>query len=172
MGQRAGGGDERCRCRLSGDRDFNARVHAKNFSLEELARVVNFCHNQGVKVYLTLNTLVKNGELQHFFDTLSKSYAAGIDAVILQHLSFIEIVKKNFPGLAVFISTQGAIGNTAAASIVKMADRIIVPREMSLAEIKKMASSGVKVEIFVHGALMFQLQRLLPLFQLCQWPKR
>ncbi len=143
-----------------GTREFNARVHARNFSLEELTRAVNYCHNQGVKVYLTLNTLVKNSELQHFFDTLSKSYATGIDAVILQHISFIEIVKKNFPGLAVFISTQGAIGNTASASIVKMADRIIVPREMSLAEIKKMAGSGVKLEIFVHGALCFSYSGL------------
>ena len=143
-----------------GTREFNARVHAQNFSLEELIRVVTYCHNQGVKVYLTMNTLVKNSELQRFFDTLSKSYSAGIDGVMLQHISFIEIVKKNFAGLAVFVSTQGAIGNTASASIVQMADRIIVPREMSLAEIKKMAAEGIKVEIFVHGALCFSYSGL------------
>jgi collagenase-like PrtC family protease len=143
-----------------GTREFNARVHAKNFSLEELWRAVSYCHNQGVKVYLAMNTLVKNNELQHFFDTLSKAYMSGIDGVILQHLSFIEIVKKNFLDLAVFVSTQGAIGNTLSASLVKTADRIILPREMPLAEIKKIVTSGLKVEVFVHGALCFSYSGL------------
>lgn len=143
-----------------GTREFNARVHARNFSLEELVRVVSYCHRQGVKIYLAMNTLIKNNELQRFFDVLSRAYLAGIDGVILQHLSLIEIVKQNFSDLAVFVSTQGAIGNTASASIVKMADRIILPREMPLAEIKKMVDSGVKVEIFVHGALCFSYSGL------------
>jgi putative protease len=143
-----------------GTRDFNARVNAKNFSLEELGRAVSFCHNQGVRVYLTLNTLVKNSELPRFFDTLSKAYATGIDGVILQHLSFVEIIKKNYPDLAVFVSTQGALGNTASAALLKEADRIILPRELPLAEIKKMVNSGLKVEIFVHGALCFSYSGL------------
>jgi collagenase-like PrtC family protease len=138
-----------------GTREFNARVNAKNFSLEELGQAVSYCHGQGVRIYLTMNTLVKNSELQRFFDTLSRVYALGIDGVILQHLSFVEIVKKNFLDLAVFVSTQGAIGNTASASLLKSADRIILPREMPLSEIKKIVSSGIKVEIFVHGALCF-----------------
>ena len=143
-----------------GIHEFNARVHAKNFSLEELGRVVSYCHNQGVKVYLTMNTLVKNSELQHFFDTLSNAYRAGIDGVILQHLSFIEIVKKNFLDLQVFVSTQGAIGNAASASLLKFADRIILPREMPLSEIKKLVSAGINVEIFVHGALCYSYSGL------------
>jgi collagenase-like PrtC family protease len=143
-----------------GTREFNARVHAKNFSFEELGRAVIYCLNQGVKVYLAMNTLVKNNELQRFFDTLSKAYVTGIDGVILQHLSFIDIVKKNFLDLAVFVSTQGAIGNTASAGLIKGADRIILPREMPLAEIKKMVSAGTKVEIFVHGALCFSYSGL------------
>lgn len=143
-----------------GIREFNARVHARNFSIEELFRAVNFCHNQGVKVYLTMNILVKNNELQRFFDTLSKAYATGIDGVILQHLSFVEIVKKNFLDLETFVSTQGAIGNTASAALLKPADRIIVPREMPLTEIKKIVNSGIKVEIFVHGALCFSYSGL------------
>jgi collagenase-like PrtC family protease len=143
-----------------GTREFNARVNARNFSLEELGRAVSYCHNQGVKVYLTLNTLVKNSELQRFFETLSSSYAVGIDGVILQHLSFVEIIKKNFPDLAVFVSTQGAIGNTFSAILMKDADRIILPREMHLAEIKKMVAAGAKVEIFVHGALCFSYSGL------------
>ena len=143
-----------------GTGEFNARINAHNFSMEELGRAVNFCHNQGVKLYLTLNTLVKNSELPRFFETLSRAYSTGIDGVILQHLSFVEIVKKNFPDLAVFISTQGAIGNTSAATLMKTADRIILPREMPLSEIKKMISAGAKVEIFVHGALCFSYSGL------------
>jgi collagenase-like PrtC family protease len=103
---------------------------------------------------------VKNNELQRFFDILSSVYILGIDGVILQHLSFIEIVKKYFSDLPVFVSTQGAIGNTPSASLLRMADRIILPREMTFSEIKKMASSGLKVEIFVHGALCFSYSGL------------
>jgi collagenase-like PrtC family protease len=143
-----------------GTREFNARINAKNFSMEELSRATSYCHNQGVKLYLTMNTLVKNSELPKFFETLSRAYSTGIDGVILQHISFIEIIKKNFPDLAVFVSTQGAIGNTASATLLKEADRIILPREMPLAEIKKMISAGLKVEVFIHGALCFSYSGL------------
>ena len=143
-----------------GTREFNARANAKNFSLEELGKAVVYCHNQGVRVYLAMNTLVKNSELSRFFDTLSKAYILGIDGVIVQHLSFVEIIKKNFLDLSVFVSTQAAIGNTASAALMKEADRVILPREMTLAEIKKMVNSGIKVEIFVHGALCFSYSGL------------
>jgi collagenase-like PrtC family protease len=143
-----------------GTRDFNARMNAKNFSMEELGRAAGYCHNQGVKLYLTMNTLVKNSELERFFETLSRAYSAGIDGVILQHLSFVGIIKKNYPDLAVFISTQGAIGNTSSAALMKEADRIILPREMPLAEIKKVVNAGFKVEIFVHGAICFSYSGL------------
>ena len=143
-----------------GGREFNARVNAKNFSSGDLGRAVRYCHEQGVKVYLTMNTLVKNSEMQRYFDTLSSAYSIGIDGVIVQHLSFVEIIKKNYLDLAVFVSTQGAIGNTASASILKAADRIILPREMSLADIKRMVDAGIKVEVFVHGALCFSYSGL------------
>jgi collagenase-like PrtC family protease len=143
-----------------GTREFNARVHAKNFSLEELGRAVSYCHNQGVRIYLAMNTLVKNSELPRFFDVLSSAYVAGIDGVILQHLSFVEIVKRNFPDLAAFVSTQGAVGNTASATLLKSADRIILPRELPLSEIKNMVNAGLKVEVFVHGALCFSYSGL------------
>ncbi|HEX7475359.1 MAG TPA: peptidase U32 family protein [Dehalococcoidales bacterium] len=143
-----------------GTREFNARVHAKNFTLEELGRAVNYCHSQGVRVYTAMNILIKNSEVESFFNVLSRVYTAGCDGVILQHFSFIDIIKKNYPDLSVFVSTQGAIGNTAGAFVVKNADRVIVPREMPLAEIKKMVDAGVKVEVFVHGALCFSYSGL------------
>jgi collagenase-like PrtC family protease len=138
-----------------GTTEFNARVNARNFSLDELVKAVVYCHEKGVKVYLALNTLVKNNELPRFFDILSKAYFSGIDGVIVQHISFVEIIKRNFLDLPVFVSTQGAIGNAASSIMMKEADRIILPRELSLNEIKKIITTGVKVEIFVHGALCF-----------------
>jgi collagenase-like PrtC family protease len=138
-----------------GVKDFNARLYTRNFTLPELAKVVSFAHENGVKVYLTLNTLVKNREIGAFFRVLSDAYLTGIDGVIIQHLSFLEIIKRNFPGLRVFISTQGAIGNVTSASIVKSADRIILPRELPLSEIKKFVAAGINTEVFVHGALCY-----------------
>jgi collagenase-like PrtC family protease len=143
-----------------GAREFNARINARNFSWEELGRAVSYAHGQGVQIYLTLNTLVKNSEIARYFEVLSKAYQAGIDGVIVQHLSFVGIIKRNYPELAVFISTQGAIGNTASGKLMKEADRIILPREMHLGEIKKMLAAGLKIEIFVHGALCFSYSGL------------
>jgi collagenase-like PrtC family protease len=143
-----------------GTTEFNARANAKNFSQDELNRAVKYCHDQGVKVYLTVNTLVKNSELDRYFATVSRAYGAGVDGVIVQHLSFVPILKKSLPELAVFVSTQGAIGNLASAKLVKSADRVILPREIPLGEIKKMVNAGIKVEIFVHGALCFSYSGL------------
>jgi collagenase-like PrtC family protease len=138
-----------------GVKDFNARLYTRNFSIKELSRVVEQAHSHGVRVYLTLNTLVKNHEIGPFFNVLSSVYLAGVDGVIIQHLSFLDIIKRNFPGLKVFISTQGAIGNVSSALLIKSADRIILPRELPLDEIKKFVEAGVNVEVFVHGALCF-----------------
>ncbi len=143
-----------------GVKDFNARLYTHNFTIEELGKVVSHAHGNGVKVYLTVNTLVKNHELPAFFSTVSKAYSAGVDGVIIQHISFLETIKRSFPGLAVFISTQAAIGNASSASLVKSADRVILPRELSLDEVRKLISSGIKAEVFVHGALCFSYSGL------------
>jgi len=143
-----------------GTKDFNARINARNFTSDDLKKAVDYCHRNGVKIYLTMNILVKNNETQKYFETLSRAYAVGIDGVIIQHISFIEIIKQNYPGLAVFVSTQGAVGNNASASIVKAADRIILPREIKIEDIKRMAEAGYNVEVFVHGALCFSYSGL------------
>ncbi len=75
-----------------GVREFNARVHARNFSFPELKQAVDYCHTNGARVYLTLNTLVKNSELGRYFDVLSQAYAMGVDGVIIQHVSFLEVI--------------------------------------------------------------------------------
>jgi len=97
---------------------------------------------------------------------LSRAYESGIDGVIIQHLSFLEIIGCNYPGLKVFMSTQAALGNAASTSLLKQADRIILPRELSLNEIKTIRQSGVNVEVFVHGALCFSYSGLWSFFQL------
>ena len=109
---------------------------------------------------MTLNTLVKDHEIGAFFNVLSNAYLAGVDGVIIQHLSFLEIIKRNFPQLRVFVSTQGAIGNVSSALMVKSADRVILPRELPLAEIRKFVEAGVNTEVFVHGALCFSYSGL------------
>ena len=143
-----------------GTKEFNARINAKNFSLEELGWVVNCCHEHGVRVYLTMNTLVKNDELKKFFNVMSQAYAAGIDGTIIQHHSFLDIIKRNYPGLAIFISTQGAVGNLSAALLLRAADRIILARELPLGEVRRITDAGVHTEVFVHGALCFSYSGL------------
>jgi len=143
-----------------GTKEFNARVNAKNFSLEELSWVVNYCHEHGVRVYLTMNTLVKNDELKKFFNVMSQAYAAGIDGTIIQHHSFLDIIKRNYPGLAVFISTQGAVGNLSTALLLRAADRIILARELLLSEVRRITDAGIHTEVFVHGALCFSYSGL------------
>jgi len=143
-----------------GVREFNARILARNFSLDELGRAVDLSHRRGVRVYLAMNTLVKNRELGRFWDTLSRACLNGIDGVIIQHVSFLEPIKRWFPHLPVFLSTQAAVGNAAAAGLFKSADRIILPRELSLDEVRAIIRSGVRVEVFVHGALCFSYSGL------------
>jgi collagenase-like PrtC family protease len=143
-----------------GVKDFNARIYTRNFTITELSNVVTQAHTKGVKVYLTLNTLVKNQETGAFFNVLSGAYLTGIDGVIIQHISFLDIIKRHFPGLRVFISTQGAIGNVASARIAKSADRIILPRELPLEEIRKFVEDGINTEVFVHGALCYSYSGL------------
>jgi len=143
-----------------GIKEFNARLNTRNFTLEELNKVVKNAHGQGVRVYLTLNTLVKNNELKHFFEVLSQAYSCGIDGVIVQHISFLELIKRNFPGLAVFMSTQAAIGNPSSALLVKTADRIILPRELNMSEIQQFTARHINTEVFIHGALCFSYSGL------------
>ncbi|MBT7366983.1 U32 family peptidase, partial [Candidatus Woesearchaeota archaeon] len=137
-----------------GVKEFNARRRADNFELDELDKVVLYAHERGVKVYCTLNILIKNSEITKFFETLKQIYLAGTDAIIIQDIALLNIIKETFPEMEVHISTQAGINNTNFLELVKNADRIILPRELSSDEIKKL--SGKKdAEIFIHGAQCF-----------------
>lgn len=129
---------------------FNARRKADNFTLVEIKEIIDYCHQKGVRAYCTLNTLIKNNEIEDFFFLLSQIYAAGIDAVIIQEISFLPIIKQNFPGLEVHISTQAAITNSHCVELVKQADKIILPREFDREQIQSFVKkTGLPVEIFV-----------------------
>lgn len=134
---------------------FNARRRAQNFRIEKLEEIINYTHKKGVKVYITLNTLIKNKELKDFFNTVSKIYEAGADAVIVQSIALANIIKKNFPNMEVHLSTQATITNSEYKNIINV-DRVILPRELSLDQIKLfIKNSKIDTEVFVQGALCF-----------------
>lgn len=136
---------------------FNARLKAGNFSFKELKEGIDFAHKNGVKVYVALNTLIKNNELNDFFETVKKVYLANADAVIIQEISFAKIIKKNFPDMDVHASTQARLQNLEN---LKYFDRVILPRELSKEEIKKITKYKIPLEIFVQGALCFSVSGL------------
>lgn len=137
-----------------GMRGFSARAFATNFTEEYLRQAVSICRSNNTKLYLTMNTLVKNSELKNFFSQLSFAYSAGIDSVIIQETSFLDIIKENYPGLNVHISTQASVMNSDQASLFKGADRITLARELSKDEIQNIRNSYSKeLEVFYHGAL-------------------
>ncbi|MFH1229765.1 MAG: U32 family peptidase [Candidatus Aenigmatarchaeota archaeon] len=133
---------------------FNARGSAVNFSEEDFADAIKLAKSNNVKVYLTMNTLIKNSEIKEFFEQLEYAYCNGIDAVIVQDPSFIEIIKNGFPGLRVHMSTQAGVMNSGHANLFSEADRINLARESSKENIKSIKDNfGKEIEIFVHGAL-------------------
>ncbi len=137
---------------------FNARRRGQSFTRVDVRDLVSFCHDKGVRAYLAANTLVKNHEMPTFFEDVSLSYEAGVDAVILQELSFTGHLKEVFPDLGVHASTQAGVFNRHYAKLLKGVDRVILPRELSLKQIGEfMEKVPVEVEVFVQGALCFSV---------------
>ncbi len=133
---------------------FGARSYASNFNDSYLKEAINICKANNVRLFLTMNTLIKNNEIDEFFEQLTYAYTLGIDAVIIQEISFLDIIKKNYPDLRVHISTQAGIMNSYHATLLNKADRINLARELSKEEIKEIRKNYPKeIEIFCHGAL-------------------
>lgn len=134
---------------------FNARRTAGNFTLEQLAEVVRFCHARGVRVHVTLNTLVFAAELGELADAVAAVAKAGADAVIADDLATGRLIKESAPGLALHGSTQMSVHTPAGAKELAALgyDRVILARELTLAEIREIcAASPIECEVFVHGA--------------------
>jgi len=141
-----------------GMKRFSARDFATNFNEKYLTEAVNICKSNNVKSYLTMNTLVKDDEFDDFFDQLSFAYSKGIDAVIIQHLSFLPLIKKQFSDLRVHISTQVGVMNSASSGFLSKADRITLARELSKEELTIIRKNySEELEIFCHGALCVSL---------------
>jgi len=131
---------------------FSARQSAGNFNERNIASAIDYCHKRNVKVYVTFNTLVKNDELAEYFRLMGIAYSAKADAVIIQDPCFIPIIKQNFQGLKIHLSTQATTTNSA--SIPDGVDRAVLARELPISEIAEISKKH-ETEIFVHGALCF-----------------
>ncbi len=137
---------------------FGARAYAENFNEEELSEAIDHVHVHGKKIYLTINTLLKDSELLELSEYLCPYYERGLDAVIVQDLGVMDLVKTYFPDIAVHVSTQAAVTGRYGADFFKKrgAQRIVPARELSLEEIRMMKeTSGLEIECFVHGALCY-----------------
>ena len=136
--------------------DFNARIKADNFSFDNLGEWVDFCHLYGVKVYITLNTIVKNNELNKLKEFIYKATTCNVDAFIVTDIATITLCKKICPNIPLHFSTQFGVHNLEGAIRAKKlgASRVILSRETPLSEIKRIISGvDIEVEAFVHGAM-------------------
>ena len=138
-----------------GAKAFNARIKADNFEGDLLGEAVKLCHSHGMKVHVTMNTLISDGEISAALAVLKDVCASGADAVILQDVGFASLVKKACPELERHASTQMSVQTVSGVKLLeKMGfDRVVLPRELNKAEVKKIKdSTDVEIEMFVHGA--------------------
>ena len=141
-------------CVYFGLQKLNMRATARNFTLEELQEIVKQCHDNNVKAFLTVNTIIYNNELGDVKQVISGAKAAGVDAIICWDLAVIQECKRQ--EIPFHISTQASIANTEAAKFYKSlgAERIVLARECALEQIKEIKQkSGIEIETFVHGAM-------------------
>ena len=139
-----------------GTKGINARRGASNFTFEELKQAVQYCHARGVKVYLALNILVADSELELAYKTVQASLSLGVDAFIVQDLGLAKIIRTHFPTAKLHASTQCSVNSPEGfKALEKMGFvRAVIPREMSLEEIKEIRkATDMELELFVHGAL-------------------
>jgi putative protease len=139
-----------------GARAFSARGYASNFSEEELEEVIDYAHLRGVKVYVTVNTLLKEEEVENALKLLSWLRQIGTDAIIIQDLGLISLARKYLPDLPLHASTQMTLHNSEGVEFAKKLgiERVVLSRECSLEEIKQMREkTGTEIEVFIHGAL-------------------
>ncbi len=144
----------------AGLREFSARARAKNFSLAQMERMLGYAHANGRRIYITLNTLVKENELPQLVDTLAALDAMRVDGVIVQDLAVARLVRNHFPAIALHASTQMTIHNTAGVQMLQGLgfQRAVLARELALDEIATIAAATpVEIETFVHGALCFSI---------------
>ena len=135
-------------------KSFGARKFAKNFSKEEIIEAIKLCHLYGVRIYVTMNTLVKESEVEDFLEQVKYLHINGVDAIIMQDFGMISLVRKMYPNLEIHASTQA---NNSSLDTIKIfyemgVKRVVVSRELTLEEIKQI-NFPIEIETFIHGAL-------------------
>ena len=139
-----------------GTTQFGARASAKNFDYDELKEAVEFCHNRGVKLYLTMNTLITDNELPTALSIAQQAYQLQIDAIIVQDVGFADLLHKAMPSLHLHGSTQMSVHTPQGAKLLYELGftRVVLSREMTRNEIAEVAKAcPIELEVFVHGAL-------------------
>ena len=139
-----------------GGNKFSARAYASNFDNDNMIKAVDYVHSYGAKVYVTLNTILKENEIEEAVRYVGFLYEIGVDAIILQDLGLFKRIKEEFPDFEIHASTQMTIHNGEGALFFKEKGfhRIVLSRELSIDEVKYISKDlGIETEIFVHGAL-------------------
>lgn len=139
-----------------GIKDFNARNNIKGFDLDELKDAIAFSHTYGVKVYLTVNILFSDDELQDALNMVVDAHNLGIDAFIVQDIGLVKLIKSNYPDISLHASTQMGVHNLEGVRILEKLgfSRVVLSRETPLNEIERISkNSAIEIEYFVHGAL-------------------
>ena len=139
-----------------GLKGFGARRNAENFTVEELKKAIDYAHLRGSRIFLTLNTIMTNREIELLYPTLKELYNYGLDAIIVQDLGYAEYLHKNFPSIEIHGSTQMTVANHYEINYLKELGfkRIVLPRELSFEEIKEIReNTDMELEIFVSGSL-------------------
>ena len=139
-----------------GGKRFGARAFAKNFDIDELASAVRYCHIHGVKLYVTLNTLIEDKELPDAVSYAAELYRIGVDALIVADLGVISAIRRLVPNLEIHASTQMSVHNSLGANAAAQMGitRVVPARELSLENIRSIVeNSPCEIEVFLHGAL-------------------
>lgn len=139
-----------------GLKGFGARRNAENFTKEEIKIAIDYAHLRGSRIFLTLNTIVPNTEIEILYDTLKELYDYGLDAVIVQDIGYAYYLHKNFPNLEIHGSTQMTVANYFEINFLKEIGfkRIVLPRELTFEEIKEIRkNTDMELEVFVSGSL-------------------
>lgn len=142
----------------AGLREFSARARAKNFTLGQMERMLAYAHNHGRRIYITLNTLIKEQELPQLVETLAELARLRVDGVIVQDMAVARLVRNQFPSIPLHASTQMTIHNLPGVQLLEELgfERVVLARELQLTDIASIAARcRPELEIFIHGALCF-----------------
>ena len=135
--------------------NFGARAYANNFTLEETKKMIQQAHILGIKIYITMNTMMYEDEIEEAYHYAKKLYEYGVDALIIQDLGFIHLLHHRLPDLELHASTQISVNHPKQIEQLKKigVSRVVLARECTLEEIKACVDTGMEIEVFIHGAL-------------------